>query len=122
MEAQAQQRRILVVDDEPHIQEAISLLAAWGGFPAQGVSSAKEALALLEKESFDLVITDNRMPGMSGAELAAAVKARWPSLPVVMFTAYPPAKPLPAIDLLLIKPTDGLILVQSLKKLLHRPG
>jgi CheY-like chemotaxis protein len=119
MPAQERQKRILVVDDEPHIQNAVTLLAGWGGLVAQAVSTAEEALRHLEKKTFDLVITDNLMPDMSGIELAAAIKARWPSLPVVMFTAFPPALPAPCIDLVLVKPGDGLNLLKSVRRILQ---
>jgi len=119
MEPQAQEKRILVVDDEPHVQEALRQLAAWGGFVADSASSGEEALARLAAQRFDVVVTDNRMAGISGVELAKAIKARWPLLPVVMFTAYPPAETSDSIDLLLLKPTDGLILIKSLKEMLH---
>jgi CheY-like chemotaxis protein len=118
MPARSKPKRILIVDDEPHIQDAVSQLAAWGGFATEVAPSGSAALSLLRREAFDLVITDNRMLGMTGLELAAAIKGRWPAMPVVMFTAYPPSEPGPFLDSLLIKPTDGLNLLQTVKRLL----
>jgi CheY-like chemotaxis protein len=118
MKPQDNHKRILIVDDETHIQEAVGLLAGWGGYRAEAVSSGKEALARLEKDRFDLVITDNLMPGMSGLDLATAIKGRWPSLPVIMFTAYPPAQPADCLDLVLAKPGEGLSLLSSVRRIL----
>ena len=50
--------------------------------------SGQEALALMEKSRFDVVITDYVMPNMKGDELAATIKARDPKQPVIMITAF----------------------------------
>jgi two-component system, NtrC family, response regulator HydG len=82
------QRRILVVDDEPLVCDAVKMMLDFDGHLVETASSGKDALAMLEKAQFDLVITDFEMPVMKGDELAAAIKARWPNQPVVMITAY----------------------------------
>src|SRR6266576_671357 len=82
------QRRILVVDDEPFVCDAVKMMLAFDGHDVLTANNGKEALALFEKGKFDLVITDFAMPGMKGDELAVAIKARSPGQPVVMITAY----------------------------------
>jgi len=82
------QRRILVVDDEPLVCEAVKMMLNFDGHRVETASGGKEALALIEQGQFDLVITDFEMPVMKGDELAAAIKARSPNQPVVMITAY----------------------------------
>ncbi len=82
------QRRILVVDDEPLVYQSVKMMLEYDGHRVETASSGKEALALLEKGQFDLVITDFEMPAMKVDELAAAIKARSPNQPVVMITAY----------------------------------
>ena len=82
------QRRILVVDDEPLVCDAIRMMLNFDGHLVETATNGKDALAMLEKGQFDLVITDFAMPGMKGDELAAAIKARSPNQPVVMITAY----------------------------------
>ena len=82
------QRRILVVDDEPLVCEAVKMMLNFDGHRVETASGGKEALALMEKNQFDLVITDFEMPVMKGDELAAAIKARSPNQPGVMITAY----------------------------------
>jgi CheY-like chemotaxis protein len=74
----------------------------------------------LEKEHYDLVITDNRMPGMSGTQLAQAIKIRWPWLPIVMFSAHPPEGPMRCLDLVLTKPSDVPLLAKSVRQILDR--
>jgi two-component system chemotaxis response regulator CheY len=64
------------------------MMLEFDGHRVETASGGKEALALMEKGQFDLVITDFEMPVMKGDELAAAIKARLPNQPVVMITAY----------------------------------
>jgi CheY-like chemotaxis protein len=102
-------RRILVVDDEPFVCQAMEMLLAFDGHQVKSVNSGKEALAALETDTFDLVITDFAMPAMKGDELAATIKSRLPSQPIVMVTAYAEMFqssdcPLPGVDLLISKP------------------
>ncbi len=103
------QRRILVVDDEPLVCDAVKMMLHFDGHEVETACSGKEALALLEKHRFDLVITDFEMPVMKGDELAAAIKARSPKQPVVMITAYAEmlqasGNPLTGVDLIISKP------------------
>ena len=103
------QRHILVVDDEPLVCDAVKMMLDFDGHIVQTAGSGKAALALLEKDPFDLVITDFEMPGMKGDELAAAIKARAPKQPVVMITAYAEmlqasGHPLKGVDLVISKP------------------
>jgi CheY-like chemotaxis protein len=82
------QRRILVVDDEPLVCEALMLMLNFDGHAVETANNGQAALALFDKSTFDLVITDFEMPGMKGDALAAAIKTRAPAQPVVMITAY----------------------------------
>jgi CheY-like chemotaxis protein len=103
------QRRILVVDDEPFVCDAVKMMLAFDGHEVETASSGKEALALLEQGRFDLVITDYAMPTMKGDELAAAIKARDSKQRVVMITAYAEmlqsaGNPLTGVDYVISKP------------------
>jgi signal transduction histidine kinase/DNA-binding response OmpR family regulator len=81
--------RVLVVDDDPHVARSLRDLLAVRGFPASSAGSGEEALELLGREPFDLVILDVRLPGMTGIEACARIRERWGlSLPVVILTAY----------------------------------
>ena len=62
--------RILVVDDEPLIRLGLMSLVEEWGYEADMAGDARSAIALMERERFDLVITDVDMPGMDGIALA----------------------------------------------------
>ena len=81
-------QRILVVDDEPSVRESIRMVLNMDGHQVETVSSGEEALEKLAKGNFDVVFTDHRMDGMSGQELARAIKAKYPVQIVIMLTAY----------------------------------
>ena len=102
-------KRILVVDDEPFVCDAVKMMLAFDGHDVVTANDGTEALAIFDKNRFDLVITDFAMPGMKGDELAAAIKARSPGQPVVMITAYAEmlqssGQQLPGVDYLVSKP------------------
>jgi two-component system, NarL family, capsular synthesis sensor histidine kinase RcsC len=102
-------RRILVVDDEPFVCDAVKMMLDFDGHKVETAGSARDALAMFDKGKFDLVITDFAMPEMKGDELAAAIKAKSPNQPVVMITAYAEmlqasGKSMPGVDLLISKP------------------
>jgi CheY-like chemotaxis protein len=102
-------KRILVVDDEPFVCDAVKMMLAFDGHDVVTANSGKDALALFEKGKFDIVITDFSMPVMKGDELAAAIKSRAPGQPVVMITAYAEmlqssGNPLHGVDYLVSKP------------------
>lgn len=79
---------ILVVEDETKLRRLIELQLVEEGFHAGTASDAEAALELLNRERFDLVLTDFKLPGMSGLEFLLAVKRVNASLPVVLMTAY----------------------------------
>jgi FixJ family two-component response regulator len=79
---------IYLIDDDVAIRDALMLLLNLRGMSAEAFSSAEYALAKLNRESHGCVLTDLRMPGMSGLELLAEINAREISLPVVLLTAH----------------------------------
>lgn len=81
--------RILVVDDEPGVLETlIANLELDDRFEVVGAESAAQALQLVEKDRFDVVLSDVRMPGMNGVELFRALAQTRPGMPVVLMTAF----------------------------------
>ena len=78
---------VLVVDDEAGILETLRILLRTEGFTPITALGGKAGLEALETSSPDIVLTDIRMPTVSGIEVLAAVKARDPQLPVVLMTA-----------------------------------
>ena len=78
--------RILIVDDEASICTVMVEMLTPRGFEARSCSSAEEALELMQRESFDLIISDLHMPAMSGVELLEEVKKKHPSVAFLMAT------------------------------------
>ncbi len=81
-------KRILLVDDQRPVRDAVNLLLGLDGHAVVGAASGAEALALFKPGHFDLVITDFEMPQMRGDELATRIKQVSPSQPILMITAY----------------------------------
>ncbi len=80
--------RILLVDDEPSNLDVMSKILNLEAYQAVVANSGALALALLKKQGFDLVITDLRMPGMTGIELLRELRKVHEDLPVIVLTAY----------------------------------
>jgi DNA-binding NtrC family response regulator len=80
--------RLLIVDDEMHVRESLSSWFIEDGYEVETAKDANEALNLLSKKPFDIVITDIKMPGMDGVELQRRIKDVSPSVAVVLITAY----------------------------------
>ena len=78
---------VLVVDDEPSITQLISRVLTKAGHRVVTASSAQEAMRVLERDQVALVLSDINMPGsISGLELIDALRARRPSLPIILVT------------------------------------
>jgi CheY-like chemotaxis protein len=82
-------KRILVADDQPSVREALTLLLSVDEHTVTEAGDGVEALDLVRRYPFDLVITDYDMPRMKGNELALKIKAATPSQPIIMITAFP---------------------------------
>ncbi|MFG6487065.1 nitrogen regulation protein NR(I) [Roseateles sp. BYS78W] len=81
-------KSIWVVDDDHSIRFVLEKALAREGLPVRSFSNARDMLAALEDDSPQVLVSDIRMPGGSGLELLAKVKARLPALPVIIMTAY----------------------------------
>ena len=79
---------VLVVDDEKNMRLSLKTVLADENYSVRAVESAEEALTVLDRDEFFMVITDARLGGMSGYEFLAKARARWPDLPMLMITAY----------------------------------
>lgn len=79
---------ILVVDDDPALRDAISLILEAAGHRVALAASGPEALGILERQRFNLVISDLRMDPMDGLELLARIRSLNPQLPVLLMTAF----------------------------------
>ena len=81
-------KRILVVDDDPVVATSFDRVLAPKGYAVITAGGGAEALDKLQREDYDVVYTDIKMPGMSGIEVAREIKASRPWMPVVIVTGY----------------------------------
>src|SRR5277367_6393922 len=79
---------ILVVEDEPKMRRLLELQLADEGFRAQTVADAETAIKLVNSAPFDLIVTDLKLPGMSGIEFLQSVKRANAAVPIIIMTAY----------------------------------
>jgi signal transduction histidine kinase/CheY-like chemotaxis protein len=80
--------RLLVVDDDPDVRATVAQMLSEGGHSVDSVSNGRSALASLEMEEFDLVVSDYLMPGMSGAELIAEARRTKPEQPFLIVSGF----------------------------------
>ena len=77
---------MLVVDDEPSIRDLVALILGIEGYPVQTAANGAEALAILEHEEFDLIVSDVRMPAVGGPTFFEILQTTRPDLlPRVVF-------------------------------------
>ncbi|MCM3131776.1 response regulator [Paenibacillus polysaccharolyticus] len=82
---------ILLVDDETYVTESLELTIPWGELGVTTVlraASGKEALGIMEENAVDIVVTDIRMPGMTGLDLISEVNRRWPHVRCILLTGH----------------------------------
>ncbi len=75
---------LLIVDDDPTLLDVLTEL--FSGMGVHSASTAEEALGLLSKEAYDVVVTDISMPGMSGEALLGFIKTHSPGTPVIFIS------------------------------------
>ena len=118
---------VLVVDDEPLARDVMSQYLTGDGHRVQTASNGHEGLERFKAGHFDVVLTDQAMPGLNGGELAGLIKALAPSVPVILITGFgdimeatdgQPA----GIDLILTKPLSMAVLRETLAELTAQPG
>jgi DNA-binding response OmpR family regulator len=122
--------RCLVVDDEQEVAEVVADILTTAGHTAVIAASGQAAVDHIGAEPFDLVFTDLAMPGMTGWQVARAVKAKAPEVPVVMMSGFgvevaPAELHTNGVDLVLSKPLqikDVLRAVETILRGRGRPG
>lgn len=81
-------KRILLVEDDPAARESTKLLLNIDRHSVTEAKDGREALDLVARQPFDLVVLDFFMPGMHGGEVALRIKSIAPAVPILMVTAY----------------------------------
>ncbi len=109
--------RILLVDDDVRVREVTSLALQEMGHQVIEASSAEAALQRLAREDVDLVITDFGMPRISGLDLAAELRRRWPGLPLLMITGHADLASMPPDLPVLAKPYKPAELAERVEAL-----
>jgi DNA-binding NtrC family response regulator len=119
---------ILIVDDDQNVLEVLEARLLSAGFAIFRAENGREALRILQDNKIDLMISDMKMPGMSGMEVLGKARALQPGLPIIFLTAFGSipdavkAVRAGAVDYL-AKPFDGRELVYKLRKVLDEsPG
>ncbi len=84
----AVQIKVLLVEDDRALREALADTLLLAGYEFHAVSCAEEALEAVARQSFSLVVSDVNMPGMDGHQLLGLLRARQPLLPVLLMTAH----------------------------------
>lgn len=79
-------RSIMIVDDEPSVLAALARLLGEEGYEIHSAASGEEALRRLERTHVQVLITDERMPGMSGTELLSILRRRYPHIVRIILT------------------------------------
>jgi len=86
---QIEQLRIMLVDDETSVREALTEILSRRGWKVAGFGDADEAIKALRHEHFDAVLADINMPGTSGMDFLRMARETAPGVPVIMITGYP---------------------------------
>ncbi len=110
--------RILVVDDEPAQRELVTGFLAKRGFEVAQAPGGQVALARFKQEPFDLVLTDQKMPDLSGLQVLEGVRAITPETAVIIMTAYGTIET--AVGAIKAGAADYLTKPLNLDELLHR--
>ena len=113
--------RVLIADDEAPCRLIVARILKQAGYSCSCAQDAQGTLALLERDAFDLLITDLRMPGNTGLELVEQVKELADGVPVIVMTGFPSVETaveavhLPVVAYL-VKPIRRRNLLQNVEK------
>ena len=84
--------KLLLVDDDKNALDGLVKILTHDGYPVSGVLSGYEALSLLSKKNFDIIVTDMKLPGMGGLSLVHEIRKKEESVSIVVVTAYSSVK------------------------------
>ncbi|MBI5344362.1 MAG: response regulator [Deltaproteobacteria bacterium] len=111
---------ILVVDDNAFVLETTALLLKGSGYSVASTTEAIDAVNMVRRQKFDMVLTDIKMPGITGIELLEKVRSLDSSMPVILMTAY--AELDAAVDAVKKGAFDFIIKPYKTEYLLHAVG
>ncbi|WJW74577.1 sigma-54 dependent transcriptional regulator [Thiohalobacter sp. IOR34] len=118
---------VLIVEDDHALRQALCDTLELAGYAVSGAADGGAALALLERQPVDMVVSDVQMPEMDGHQLLKRIQARLPNLPVVLMTAFGTVQK--AVDAMrcgaadyLLKPFEAEVLVEMVERYLRPPA
>lgn len=120
-------QRVLVVDDEAPIRDLCARVLTRSGFAVTMASTGEDAVRQLQDGPFDLVISDIRMPGISGMDVLTTAKTLYPSIAVILITGFGTNEVADRANesgayRILLKPFDALELLAMVRKILAKGG
>jgi DNA-binding NtrC family response regulator len=112
---------VLLVDDESHVLSALRRGLRREAIQVETARNAREALGWLASHSADLVISDQKMPGMSGVDLLKTIRARWPDIERILLSGWTSEISKAALDeaglfCVIAKPWDDAELRRSIRE------
>ena len=81
-------KNILIIDDEEIVRMSCERALQASGFAYGVATGGREGLAMLEKEKYDIVLLDVKMPDMDGVEVLSKIASSWPDINVIMISVY----------------------------------
>ena len=114
-------KKILIVDDEPNITRSIKRICRGKGYDIYLAASASEALEIIPRENIQVVLSDQLMPNMTGAELFEKIQIEFPSVIRVLLTGYTAIEGLTsavnkgAVFKIVFKPWEDDVLLQTIE-------
>jgi YesN/AraC family two-component response regulator len=115
------QTMILLVEDEAISRYAFAQILRFEGHEVMEAANGGEALTILDKRYFDVMITDLVMPGLDGFALVARIRQKWPNVRIVLISGYTAQYAAEALDEsteFLSKPVDSTDLIATVQRLL----
>ncbi len=121
------EHKILVVEDERNLRRVLAAVLRAEGFAPLEAGDAEEALGILAQSRPSLILSDQRLPGISGTEMLLRIKENYPELPVIISTAYGEIDQAVAAikagaEYYLTKPVDERELIALIRQILQRRG
>lgn len=116
-------KRVLIIDDEASIRDLCARVLTRAGFTVATADNGDEGVRRLEEGPFDLVISDIRMPGVSGLDVLEAAKRLYPSISVVLITGFGTPETIAraktsGADRILTKPFNPIELLAAVREIL----
>ncbi|MFC1520939.1 response regulator [Elusimicrobiota bacterium] len=80
--------KVLLIDDEQDLVSALVERLGYRGVKSKYALNGQQAIDMMQKESFDAVVLDLKLPGMSGAQVHDIIKKQYPGLPILLITGH----------------------------------